>query len=82
MSGADVQRQIRTARGIRVAAFFVAALNAAFMLAVNVAGVSLLPSAVAAICCLALIVWQTRMLGTFRRQERDQRLEDGRWGQR
>jgi len=68
MSVADVQRQIRIARRIRVAAFFVAALNAAFMLAA--AGVSRLPSAVAVICCLAQIVWQTRMIGTLRRQER------------
>ena len=73
---ADVQRRIRQTRRLRVAAFFAAALNA-LMLAVNGAGGSLLNqilapfSASAVIACLALIVWQTRMIGTLRRRERE-----------
>lgn len=76
MSVTDVQRSIRQTRRLRVAAFFAAALNA-LMFAVNVTGNSLLAlilvpfSAAAVIACLALIAWQTRMIGTFQRRERE-----------
>jgi hypothetical protein len=76
MSVTDVQRSIRQTRRLRVAAFFAAALNA-LMFAVNVTGNSLLAlilvpfSAAAVIACLALIAWQTRMIGTLRQRERE-----------
>jgi hypothetical protein len=76
VSGTDVQRRIRQTRVLRVAAVCCAALNA-FTLAVNVAGGSPLSlilapfSGAAVIGLLALIVAQTRMLGTLRRRERE-----------
>jgi hypothetical protein len=76
MTVSDVQHSIRRTRALRVAAFLAAALNA-LMLAVNVAGGSLLGlilapfSGAAVIALLALIVAQTRMIGTFRRRERE-----------
>jgi hypothetical protein len=73
VSGTDVQRSIRRMRAIRVAAFFAVALNA-FILAANVVWGSLLLASVSAACVialLALVVAQTRMLGTLRQRERE-----------
>jgi hypothetical protein len=78
MSVTEVQRSIRQTRRIRVAAVLAAALNA-LMLAVNVAHGSFLSlisvpfSATAFIACLSLIVWQTRLIGTYRERERELR---------
>jgi hypothetical protein len=78
MSVTEVQRSIRQTRRIRVAAFVALALNA-LMFAVNIAVGTVLAailapiSAAAVIGLLALIVWQTRLIGTYRERERELR---------